>query len=215
MRGKEFDVPAWFTNYNIANGTNYQITEQAFPKAKPYGWNNYPYDYYNIWVKNGENDYFKEEPTLKTLTPKYDLIVFKHCFPISDIKEDLGTGNIDSPEKRIENYKLQYQALKEKIHQFPETKFVLWTGAALVQNETTPEKAARSREFFNWVKNEWDEENDNIFIWDFFELETEGGNYLKDEYAVSPNDSHPNTAFSETAAPLFCQKIIDTIETME
>ncbi len=213
MRGKEYDVPAWFTTYNETNGTNYIITEQAFPKAKPYGWNNYPYDYYNIWVKNGDQDYFQDEPTLQTLTTKYNLIIFKHCFPVSDIKEDLGNGNIDSPEKRVENYKLQYEAIKAEIHQFPNTKFILWTGATLVKNGTTPENAERARLFFDWVINEWDEENDNLFLWDFYQLQTEGGNYFKDEYAVSPNDSHPNPEFAAKVAPLFCQRIIDIIET--
>lgn len=213
MRGKEYDVPAWFTDYNRTHGTNYQITEQAFPKAKPYGWQNYPFDYYNIWVKHGDQDYYKDEPTLQTLTSKYNLIIFKHCFPVSNIKEDLGNGNIDSHEKRIENYKLQYEALKDKIHQFPETKFLLWTGAALVKSKTTLENAARSRLFFDWVINEWDEENDNLFLWDFYNLETEGGNYLKDEYSVNPNDSHPNAEFAAKVSPLFCEKIIDIIET--
>jgi len=213
MRGKEYDVPAWFTDFNKTHGTNYRITQQVFPKAKPYGWNNYPYDYYNIWVKHGNADSYKEEPTLKTLTAKYDLIIFKHCFPVSGIEADLGKADIDSPEKRIENYKLQYEALKAKIHEYPETKFLLWTGAALVKGETTPEKAARSREFFTWVVNEWDEENDNLFLWDFYELETEGGVYLKDEYAVNNNDSHPNPEFAAKAAPLFCQRIVEVIET--
>jgi hypothetical protein len=213
MRGKEYDVPAWFTNYNKSHGTNYQIKEQAFPKTKPYGWHNYPYDYYNIWVKHGDDNYFREEPTLKTLTVKYDLIIFKHCFPVSGIEDDLGNPNIDSPDKRIENYKLQYEALKETIHQFPDTKFLLWTGAALVKRETTPEKAARSSEFFDWVVNDWDEKNDNLFLWNFYKLETEGGIYLKDEYAVSQNDSHPNKEFAARVVPLFCQRIVEVIET--
>ncbi len=212
MRGKEYDVPAWFTEYNESHETNYQITQQSFPKAT-YGWNNYPYDYYNIWVKHGDQDYFQDEPTLQTLATKYNLIIFKHCFPVSNIKEDLGTGKIDSPEKRIENYKLQYEALKVKIHQFPDTKFLLWTGAALVKAGTTPENAERSRLFFDWVINEWDEENDNLFLWDFYNLETEGGNYFKDEYAVNPNDSHPNVEFAARVSPLFCEKIVSVIET--
>ncbi len=100
-----------------------------------------------------------------------------------------------------------------KIHQFPDTKFLLWTGAALVKAGTTPENAERSRLFFDWVINEWDEENDNLFLWDFYNLETEGGNYFKDEYAVNPNDSHPNAEFAARVSPLFCEKIIDIIET--
>ena len=42
------EVEKWFSNYNSKNGTNYLITEQNFPKREPYGWKNYPFDYYNI-----------------------------------------------------------------------------------------------------------------------------------------------------------------------
>jgi hypothetical protein len=46
--------------HNKKHNVNYQISEIAFPKTRPYGWNNYPYDYYNIWIKNaGENFLWK------------------------------------------------------------------------------------------------------------------------------------------------------------
>ena len=53
---------------------------------------------------------------------------------------------------------------------------------------------------------------DNIFLWDFYELETEGGLYLKPEYATSPTNSHPNKDFAQKVAPYFCQRIVDVIE---
>ncbi len=62
------------------------------------------------------------------------------------------------------------------------------------------------------MKNEWDEPSDNIYLWDFYELETEGGLYLKDEYAASPTNSHPNKKFSAQVAPLFCQRVVDVIK---
>jgi len=202
----------WFLDYNSANGTNYTIREQSFPNGNPYGWENYPFDYYNIWVKNAGDMPYLKEPTLEILTKQYDLIIFKHCFPVSDIEEDINKPDINSREKRLENYKLQYLALKEKLLQFPNTKFLIWTGAALVQSNTTQEKALRAKTFFDWVKNDWDTVEDNIFLWDFYELETEGGLYLKNEYANSLNDSHPGKSFAEKAAPLFCQRIIDVIQ---
>jgi len=58
----------------------------------------------------------------------------------------------------------------------------------------------------------WVEPGDSIYIWDFFELETEGGLYLKNEYAQSPTDSHPNPTFSARAAAYLCNRIIDVIE---
>lgn len=202
-------VKEWFTAYNKTSKTEYEIAEQAFPKDDPYGWNNYPYDYWNIWVKHAGGKPYKSEPTLEMLTPKYDVIVFKHCYPVSAIEEDAGKGDVAGEEKRIENYKLQYEALKKKLREFPKTKFILWTGAALVKGETDEDSAKRAKTFFQWVREKWDEPGDNIYIWDFRELETEGGLYLKSAYAAG--DSHPNEKFSKQVAPLFCQRVVDVI----
>ena len=60
-------------------------------------------------------------------------------------------------------------------------------------------------------RNTWDEKGDNIFVWDFFELETEGGHYLKTEYARSPSDWHPNSAFA-AVAHCFIKSMVDVIE---
>jgi len=205
-------VKKWFKKYNKTNRTDYKISEREFPAKAPYGWKNYPYDYWNIWVNNaGEKEYLRE-PTLELLTPDYDMVVFKHCFPVSNILPDVGRPAVDSEEKRLENYALQYNALKEKLRQFPDTKFLVWTGAAQVRAKTNDEEGARARGFAEWVKNEWDEPGDNIFVWDFFELETKGGNHLAEEYARGPKDSHPNKNFSRMAAPVLCQRIVDVIE---
>lgn len=206
-------VPGWFTDYNAQNGTAYHIEELEFPKAEPYGWKNYPYDYYNIWVKNAGDAPFMEEPTLEMLTADNDMIIFKHCFPVSNIKEDTGTPDIDSPEKRIENYKLQYEALKNKMYEFPDTKFVIWTGAALVKKKTSEDNAKRAKEFFDWVRNEWDTQGDNIYLWDMYELETEGNLYLQNKNARNKKDSHLDADFAGKAAKLFSQRIADIIET--
>ena len=58
----------------------------------------------------------------------------------------------------------------------------------------------------------WDVKDDNIFLWDFRELQVEGGLFFKNEFAVSANDSHPNSEFSKTVAPYFCKRIVDVIE---
>jgi hypothetical protein len=197
---------------NEKSSLNYAISEQTFPKETPYGWNNFPYDYYNIWVKHAGDIPYMEEPTLEMLTKQYQVIIWKHCFPVSDIQADISPPNIDSPVKRIDNYKLQYLALRDKMQQFPSVKFIVWTGAAQVQNETNEMDAKRARDFFNWVKTDWDVPGDNIYLWDFRELETEGGLYLLDEYAKDKDNSHPNEKFSEQAAKLLAQRIADIIE---
>ena len=213
--GRKGAVQKYFDEYNLKNNTDYIITEQVFPKKEPYGWKNYPYDYYNIWVKNAGENYYVGEPTLEILSKEYDVIIFKHCFPVSRILEDNGNPDIDSEEKRLENYKLQYNALKKKMHSFPETKFIVWTPAALLKDQTTSAQAIRTSEFYRWLIDEWKEDGDNIFIWDFYKYETEGGLYLLDKYATGPGDSHPNKNFSERLAPVFSQYIIDILENEE
>ena len=206
------DVQKFFSTYNRKNKTSYDISAINFPKNTPYGWNNYPFDYYNIWVKNAGPKPFMEEPTLEILTKQYDVIIFKHCFPVSRINADSGSPDINSPVKSIENYKLQYDALKRKMHEFPGNKFIVWTPAANPKLKSNENEALRTRDFYNWMVNEWDEKGDNIFIWDFYNYETEGGLYLTDNNAQSPDNSHPGVEFSARMAPLFGQFIIDVIE---
>lgn len=210
---KRSHVEKLFNQHNKSNKTNYSITERSFPSREPYGWKNYPFDYYNIWVKNGERKNFMDEPNLDTLTKQYNVVIFKHCFPVSDILDEEGDPSIDSERKTLGNYKLQYQAIGEKLRSYPETKFILWTGAALTKETTTEQNAERAKQFSTWVKEVWDQPNDNIFIWDFRELEVEGGLYLKPEFANTQNDSHPNKIFNKRVANLFVKRVIDIIET--
>jgi hypothetical protein len=219
-------VPQWFEKYNSYNNTAFKIEERIFPRRTPYGWNNYPYDYWNIWVNHAGNEPFMGEPTLEILTKEYDLIIFKHCFPVSNILADTGAPDVRSQDKRAENYILYYEALKEKMREFPETKFLLWTGPPVVEctslryriasfikrRDICREQAERAKDFFDWVRTEWDEPGDNIHLWDYYALSTEGGLYLKREYAESSSDSHPNSVFAERAARELCRRIVDVLE---
>jgi len=205
-------IPAYLEEYNDQYATDYQITAREFPAASPYGWNNYPYDYYNIWVKHGDEQYFQEEPTLKVLSAEYDVIVFKHCFPVSHMQQGSSPGDPDSPDKTLVNYMAQYVLLKDKMHAYPNTKFLLWTGPALLQSHTNEREALNTKEFYEWVKNTWDKPGDNIYLWDFRELETEGSLYLKIENAAGPDNSHPSYKFGQAAAKLFVQRLTDVIE---
>lgn len=74
---QESAVENWFKNYNREHEKNYFIQEMVFPKAKPYGWNNYPFDYYTIWVKHSGPEPYKEEPTLELLSSKFDVVIWK------------------------------------------------------------------------------------------------------------------------------------------
>ncbi len=204
-------VADWFEAYNSANDTDYLISERAYP-GEGYPWNNYPYDYWNIWIQHEGEKPFQKQDTLEILTEDYEVVVWKHCFPVSSVEPDTGSGDVSSEIGSLENYKLQYEALKQKMHDFPQTKFIVWTGAALVAGATDVARAERAQEFFEWVKTDWDEPGDNIYLWDFYQLETEGGPYLLDEYAASSEDSHPNSTFASRVAPFFSQRVVDVIE---
>jgi hypothetical protein len=205
-------VERYFNRYNRKHNTEYKIVEQVFPKKKPYGWKNYPFDYYNIWITHGDSSYYMEEPTLDVLTSEYNVIILKHCFPVGDIEDDtIATGN-DPETKTLENYKMQYLALRDKFKSYPDTKFILWTPPALNKSQTTEAKALRLKAFAEWVVNEWDQPGDNIYLWDFYQLETEGGLYLNEKYATASNDAHPNPGFSGKMAVLFSNRIVSVIE---
>lgn len=201
-----------FKDYCNVSMKNYLIEEKVFPQVKPYGGGNNPFDYYNIWVYNSGEKPFKGEPTLEILTKEYQVIIFKHCYPVSNIQPERDTADINSPYPSLTNYKLQYLALRDKLHAFPETRFILFTGAAQVKGNISEEEALRSKAFFSWVTEEWDIPNDNIFLWDLYSLQTEGDIYLKDEYAMSSLDSHPNRTFASKAVQLLFNRIIDVIE---
>lgn len=208
---KKSMVPRLIDSYNKENQKTIAIDELSFPKGIPYPWENFPYDYYNIWVLNGGQPYFMEEPTLSTLTSKYDIIVLKHCFPGSNIISDEFIPE-SLQTKTLGNYKFLYNELKNKFAEYPNTKFIVWTNAALVESATNEMEAKRTREFVDWVQNSWDSPDDNIFIFNFYEIETEGGLYLKPEYAVATNDSHPNKIISAKTANSFVNFLLETID---
>ncbi len=208
---KHGQVTQSLSKYNHNNKLKIEFSSQFFPKGNIYGWKNYPFDYYNIWVKNAGNMPYMGEPTLEILTAEFQVIIFKHCFPGSNILADTGVSGADSEVKSLEVYKEQYNKLKEKMHQFPNTKFIIWTLAALTEKSTVPENALRAKEFTEWVKNQWKEKGDNVYLFDFYSLETEGGLYLKNEFATSGTDSHPNKKFSRRVASEFCKCIINVV----
>ena len=106
---------------------------------------------------------------------------------------------------------LQYNALKNKLYKFPDTKFIIWTPAVFVKNRITEDEAKRTQQFYRWLIDEWNEKGDNIYLWDFYQFETEGGLYLLDKYAEGPSNSHPSKEFSAKVSPHFSKFIIDVL----
>jgi hypothetical protein len=217
-------VPEFFQGWNAAHGTDYRITDLTYPASTGgwpwimrrlvthYPWENYPYDYWNLWVAHTGASRDRKELNLDDIARDYDVIVFKHCYPVSGIEPDDGAPSVSSRKKTLANYRLQYQALRERLAQVPDRKFIVWTGPALTAAATNPEQSQRARAWADWVRSSWDRPGDNVFLWDFYALETRGGLVLPDADATSPTDPHPNPALARRVAPLLGQRIVDVIE---
>jgi hypothetical protein len=219
------DVAEWIADYNTTHAAAYQVTERGYPNS-PYPWSNYPYDYWNLWINGACDSDSANIECMNSLTQNYDVIIFKHCFPGAAVQEDINTPDISSSRKSLENYKLQYRALREMMDGYPNNRFIVWTLAPLHRLSTNTGEAQRAKAFVDWVKTDWLTEDgrahDNIFIFDFWGLAAESDpnptsgqvNTLKYQYEKSHDnsDSHPNRTANETIGPLFAQFIIDTIE---
>jgi len=215
-------VPGYIETFNKAEGKKLEVKEMNYPND-PWPWSNYPYDYWKLWIDGSCKSGNPNIECIKGLASKYDLIIFKHCFPGADIKPNIGKPDITSEVKTLENYKEQYRALRSLFDSYPGTKFMVWTLVPLHRLDTSPECAGRAWEFVKWVKSEWLTEDKkahpNIYIFDFFSIvaelnanPSEGVRYcLKYEYEGShtDSDSHPNTAANKKAAPLFAKAIED------
>ncbi|MCP4748058.1 MAG: hypothetical protein GY874_18260 [Desulfobacteraceae bacterium] len=205
-------VQAWIANYNSNHSTSYSITERDYPSGTGYGTDNYPYDYWNIWVNHDNYDPYLSQTNLESLTSEYDVIVWKHCFTASNMIADNGPASVSSSEQTRANYILQYEALRIKMRSYPGTRFIVWTGPAIVESQTDAVTAQRSNAFYDWVTTEWDDWGDNIYVWDFRELEIGSNIYLPVSNAQSSSDSHPNASFASSVAPYLGQRIVDVIE---
>lgn len=223
----EGDVADWFETYNTTNGTHYDMGERAYPNS-PYPWNNYPYDYWNLWVNGACDDAQSGIACMTSMARDYDVIIFKHCYPGAAVQDDTGSPDIASSRKSLENYKLQYRALRSLMDSYGDTQFIVWTLAPLHRLSTSTGAATNARTFVDWVRDEWLSEDGrahpNIAIFDFWGYAAEEDpapaagqsptNTLKYDYekSHSGSDSHPNSAANETIGPLFAQFIVDTIE---
>lgn len=218
-------VGEWISNYNIQHSTSYQIDARAYPHT-PYPWDNYPYDYWNLWVNNQCNNTNPNIECLDKLTQDYDVIIFKHCFPASSIVADDNNPSVSSNVKTLANYKLQYKALLQLMDSYPNKKFILLTLVPLHRLDTWAEPATRARQFVDWVNTSWltedGKQHPNVYIFDINSLLAERNptpvngvvNCLKYDYELSHTgiDSHPNLLANQTIGPIFAQFIVNTIQ---
>ncbi len=161
----------------------------------------------------------KQEPGFADLVAQYDVVMMKHCFPASDVLEDIGRPEPASPRQSLENYKAIYRLLRNKFDENPERLFILWTlpprHRLFEPSEGSRDaNAARATAFSHWLEGDFLQEggvHPNINIWDFRRIVMDPAtNYLKYEYELAHNspDSHPNKLANNEAGPGLARFIV-------
>jgi hypothetical protein len=203
-------IPELVGRRNAAGGARLQVVERAFPRY-PYPWDNNPYDYWNAWVNHSGDDRVQGQATLEDLVGAYDVIVWKNCFLSADMVPDDGHPDVSSAVRTPANYRLQYLALRDAMHRFPNTTFIVWTLPPKAATDTQPATAELARQFAAWVRDEWDQPGDNVYLWDYRAIASPDDVYLAAAYAVGEHDSHPNAELSRRAAAAFVQRLTDVV----
>ncbi len=123
----------------------------------------------------------------------YDVIVFKSCFPVSNIAD----------EETLAGYARDYLVIRDVMDAHPEKLFIAFTPPPLVPNETEPENAARARRWALYLSAEsYVGGRANLAVFDFFSLLAGPDGMLRPEYRGDEWDSHPNATANETIGPL-------------
>ncbi|UCC80210.1 MAG: hypothetical protein JSW64_02285 [Candidatus Zixiibacteriota bacterium] len=143
-----------------------------------------------------------------------DIIMFKSCFPNSDIIEDGSEPGIPGGEIRsLANYRAAFTALKEEFVRHKDRLFIYMTAPPLVPEATTMEAAARARRFNRWLTEEFvpayykeDTGLDNFIVFNLFEVLADEDGFLREGYRLGrPGDSHPNEKANKIVAREFME----------
>jgi hypothetical protein len=135
---------------------------------------------------------------------QYDVILFKSCFPVSNIGDDA----------QLEAYRSYYLSIRDRIDQYPDKLFIIVTQPPQVPANSNPEEAARARAFTQWLQSdEYLAGHPNLTVFDFFGLLAGDDNFLRQEYRGDEYDAHPNERANQIIGPQFVSFIDQAIRT--
>ncbi len=204
-------VPIEMTRYNTLHGYTGQLAVTMNETWFPVNYDNEWATWHTIFATDlpeAISGYFASNK----------IIMIKSCFPSSAIEERGQPVDTLSPDyKTIYNYKWHWRSIINVMKNRPQNFFVIWTNAPLTQQETTPNSALLSKEFCKWAKDTLAQGRDpvfgafpgNVYVFDFFSKLTNSSGYLQPQYAVGPNDPHPNSAATALIAPLLVNEVFD------
>ncbi|MBN2070328.1 MAG: hypothetical protein JW814_02635 [Candidatus Krumholzibacteriota bacterium] len=172
--------------YQDAMVGDYVIGDHTDPPDFPINFNTPMYfDVIKSWKLTGEKK-------------KHDIIMFKSCFPASNITSDL----------MLDQYKKYYNSLLATFTDNPGILFIAMSTPPLVKASTTPENAKRARKWSKWLTTEYGVDLPNVRVFDLFNCLAilEGRpdeNTLVPQFAAGRTDSHPIEAGAKAVTRMF------------
>ncbi len=115
------------------------------------------------WLPKFENE-MEKILTFKSHPNQYysdgtrnEIVMFKSCYPNSDIVDvsSVTVGLRCFRLKQWSTYQSAFISLKHEMMKRGDTFFVYLTAPPLIPEKTTPENAARARQFNDWLINEY------------------------------------------------------------
>ena len=208
----EAGVDFWDHGYN---DPNVGLRDQTGAPAGNYGIpndNTTPYGYARMFTMdpNGDNAW-------RRILDGHDIILFKSCFPVSNIRQDDPEKDRQNPGRRsLSNYKRHYRTIREATDRHPDKRFVIITPPPLHPDATDPVAAQRARAFADWLSStDFLEDRKHLFVFDLFDLLADPQtNTLRTEFHLDPNsrNSHPNPVAHLTVAPRLADFVINIIK---
>jgi len=213
LRQENPDIEVWDHSYNlfpifpslVAKFTNFTGLTNLQGKRLMMDYNialsnNSPKEYAQIFSRQ------PTDPTLEKIL-SYDVVLFKNCFPTSNIKDD----------NQLDQYKKYYVEIRESLKKYPTKKFVLFTSPPLRKEVTDPIISGRARVLAEWLTSpEFLSDTQNLKIFDLYgELAESQGEYkdtLRRDF-VGPVflDSHPNKKANIHVAQVLAHYIVQLL----
>lgn len=200
-------IPQEMLNYNAING--YTGNQAVFMNHQwwPSGSNNE----WEYWHRIFENNI--SGANIVPIIENNKIVVIKSCYPSSSIVSWGQPSDTLTPTlKTVYNYKWHWRHIINVMGQYPNTFFVIWTNAPLVPNATNTNSALLAKKFTTWAKDTLTQESTfprNVYVFNYFNKLTDDNGFKLLQYAVSNNDSHPNSLATELIAPQFVNEIFD------
>ncbi len=144
------------------------------------------------WDANTDpGDFYTDfsDPSQWQILEPYSIIIFKSCFPASDITSD----------EMLTEYKTNYNKLYEIYRAHPDKLFVPLSTPPLLKNHTTADAAKRALTFESWLAGDYKTNYDgkNLAPFKLHSLLSDESGYLKAEFISSEEDDHPNAHSGE------------------